>query len=627
MIYTPFSPHHKTPYGAVPSGASVTFTLRPPRSEGFNSGTLLARMEQDNDRMRSIPMPWISTDYLEDVFTGVLDTTGYVGLVWYSFQLEGLDGRCQEIGPYQLTVYDASEPVPDWFGEGVCYQIFPDRFHRGSVPVVPERDSGSLYSARFFHQDWTAEPWDGAVGIDAKGIPLHNRDFFGGTLAGITEKLDALAALGVETLYLCPIFLSAENHRYSTADYERIDPLLGDEADFRALCASAHERGMRVILDGVFSHTGSASRYFTGIGGTIPGAAQSQGSPFYTWYQWKAWPDDYACWWGIPTLPTLDKTCPSYQHYIYGAENAIVRRWLRAGADGWRLDVADELPDEFIAGLRQAVREENPNAVVLGEVWEDGSHKIAYGVRRKHLWGGHLDGLMNYPFRTALLEYLLGGDAQAFRSALETLQEHYPPFAFHNAMNFLGTHDTPRILTVLGLGLEQAQEAGATPLTPEQKKQALTRLKLGYAILFTFSGAPTLYYGDEAGLEGGRDPWNRRTYPWGRENNALLDWCRQLGQLRKHTPALRRGELVWGDCDGALLTYQRVLRNDYPLAGEQVFVAVNTGSEPRTLPVPWWTGAKNLLTGEPIADRQWTLAGESCGILTPRYGASDFGQH
>ena len=601
MIYTPFSPRHKTPYGAVPSGTSVTFTLRPSRSEGFSSGLLLARLEQDGDRLLRIPMPWVSTDYQEDMFTVVLDTSGYVGLVWYSFQLEGLDGRCQTLGPYQLTVYDDTEPVPDWFGDGLCYQIFPDRFCKGAMaPADPCTDLGQ----RLFHQDWQEEPLDGPVGVDENGIAQYNRDFFGGNLSGITKKLDFLADLGVETLYLCPIFRSAENHRYSTADYETIDPLLGTEGDFRTLCDAAHARGMRVLLDGVFSHTGSASRYFHD-------ASQAQASPYYPWYQWKRWPDDYHCWWGVPTLPTLDKDCPSCRQYLYGDEHSIVRRWLRAGADGWRLDVADELPDSFIAGLRQAVRQENPDAMVLGEVWEDGSNKIAYGVRRKHLLGGHLDGLMNYPFRTATLDYLLGGDAAAFRTALETLQEHYPPFAFHNAMNFLGTHDTPRILTVLGLGTAEAAEAADTLLTLAQKEQALKRLRLGCAILFTFPGAPTLYYGDEAGLEGGRDPWNRRTYPWGRENHVLLTWCRTLGQLRKHTPALRRGALVWETCQGSLLSYQRVLDDD------RVFVAVNTGAEPVMVTLPWSGGGKNLLTGEILSDEQVRLPETSCLLVTP----------
>ena len=218
---------------------------------------------------------------------------------------------------------------------------------------------------------------------------------------------------------------------------------------------------------------------------------------------------------------------------------------------------------------------------------------------------------MNYPFRTATLDYLLGGDAAAFRTALEVLQEHYPPFAFHNAMNFLGTHDTPRVLTVLGLGEAEALQAGDTLLTPAQKEQALTRLRLGYAILFTFPGAPTLYYGDEAGLEGGRDPWNRRTYPWGREDQPLLTWCRTLGQLRKHTPALRRGKLVWETCHGSLLSYQRVLDDD------RVFVAVNTGTEPVTVPLPWSGGGKNLLTGEILSDEQVRLPETSCLLVTP----------
>ncbi len=179
MIYTPFSPRHKTPYGAVPSGTAVTFTLRPARSEGFSSGLLLARLEQDGDRLLRIPMPWVSTDYQEDVFTGVLDTSGYVGLVWYSFQLEGLDGRCQTLGPYQLTVYDGSQPVPDWFGDGLCYQIFPDRFCKGAMAPA---DPCAALGQRLFHQHWQEEPLDGSVGVDENGIAQYNRAFFGGNL-------------------------------------------------------------------------------------------------------------------------------------------------------------------------------------------------------------------------------------------------------------------------------------------------------------------------------------------------------------------------------------------------------------------------------------------------------------
>lgn len=594
MIYTPFSPRHKTPYGAVPSGTAVTFTLRPARSEGFSSGLLLARLEQDGDRLLRIPMPWVSTDYQEDVFTGVLDTSGYVGLVWYSFQLEGLDGRCQTLGPYQLTVYDGSQPVPDWFGDGLCYQIFPDRFCKGAMAPA---DPCAALGQRLFHQHWQEEPLDGSVGVDENGIAQYNRDFFGGNLSGITEKLDFLADLGVETLYLCPIFRSAENHRYSTADYETIDPLLGTEADFRTLCDAAHARGMRVLLDGVFSHTGSASRYFQD-------ATRSQTSPFSPWYQWKHWPDDYHCWWGVPTLPTLDKDCPSCRQYLYGDENAIVRRWLRAGADGWRLDVADELPDSFIAGLRQAVEQENPNAMVLGEVWEDGSNKIAYGVRRKHLLGGHLDGLMNYPFRTAALDYLLGGDAAAFRSALEVLREHYPPFAFHNAMNFLGTHDTPRVLSLLGEGQTPADKAerAAYRLSPEEERLGKERWKLASALLYAFPGSPMLFYGDEAGLQGLEDPFCRGGYPWGREDEDLLAWFRLLGRLRKR-PSLRRGDLTWLHAQGPLLAFRRQAE------GETTAAAFNAGDAEAALTLPWeGREALDLLTGQRFAAWEGRIA-------------------
>ena len=244
--------------------------------------------------------------------------------------------------------------------------------------------------------------------------------------------------MGVTTLYLNPIFESASNHRYNTADYSKIDPLLGTEADFCSLCRTAHELGMRVILDGVFNHTGSQSIYFNddGFYPTV-GASQSQDSPYFDWYSFHPWPSDYDSWWGIRTLPAVREDSPSYQRYIIDDEDAIIRRWLRCGADGWRLDVADELPDWFIEKLRTAVEETKPEALLIGEVWEDASNKIAYSQRRRYLLGNELHGVMNYPFRTALLAYLQGGDADDFRESMESIRENYPPAAFYNSMNFL----------------------------------------------------------------------------------------------------------------------------------------------------------------------------------------------
>ena len=482
-------------------------------------------------------LPWSGRDGERDVFAGSLPTGDYVGLIFYSFRLEGLDGRTRTLGEYQLTVYDGCEQVPAWFGEGTCYQIFPDRFRRSRIP-----DPGGMVGGRSVHAAWQEEP---EYRPDARG-EVRNRDFFGGDLKGVLEQLPYLQSLGVETLYFNPIFEAAENHRYGTADYEHVDPMLGCDADFSALCQAAHARGMRVILDGVFNHTGFVSRYFNGDGFyPQPGAAQSRQSPYYPWFHFQHWPDRFDSWWGIYTLPAVNEGEDSYRDYIIRGEHSIVRRWLQAGADGWRLDVADELPDDFIRELHQAVRAADPNAVVIGEVWEDGSTKIAYGVRRRHILGGHCDGLMNYPFRNGLISFLLGADAACFRDAMETLRENYPPFAFASAMNFLGTHDTPRILTLLGVGSDCRENTKAWRadfrMDAGQRALALARLRLGALVLFAFPGAPTIYYGDEAGMEGFEDPFNRRTFPWGAEDKALTAWYAALGQARKSLLPLRRG--------------------------------------------------------------------------------------
>ncbi len=563
LTYNSKDPAYKAPYGAIPSGTQVRFTLRPLRSEGFSHGLLTARLEGRDNAVVERTMEWEDTILDRDVFSCTLDVGDYVGLIWYSFRLVRLDERCRPSEEYQLTVYDASEPVPAWFGRGLTYQLFPDRFYRSRIP-----NPQGLVGDRWVHQNWEEEP---EYRPDHNG-EIRNRDFFGGDLAGILEKLPYLHDLGVETLYLNPIFEAPENHRYGTADYERVDPMLGTNGDFAALCQAAKALGIRVILDGVFNHTGFVSRYFNGDGfySTL-GAAQGPDSPYYPWFHFTNWPHDYDCWWGIYSLPAVNESHPDYLDYMITGENSIVRRWLRAGASGWRLDVADELPDSFVHALHQAVREEGKDNIVIGEVWEDGTTKIAYDVRRRHLLGGHLDGLMNYPFRNALLSYLLGGDARYFMKAMETLRENYPPFAFHSAMNFLGTHDTPRILTLLGVGSDCAGQPkgwrAEYRMTPEEYDRGLRRLKVGATILYAFPGSPTLYYGDEAGMEGFEDPFNRRTYPWGRENQELLAYYRTLGQARKSLRPLREGEIQYLVADGPILAFTRTCGSETVLAG------------------------------------------------------------
>ena len=565
--YDSRDPQYKTPYGAAPSGTQVQFTLRPPRAEGFSHASMTARFESRHDETIIVKMPWQGHELGQDLFTVELDTSGYVGLVWYSFRLEAPGGRSQDLGPYQLTVYDAEESVPSWFGEGVTYQIFPDRFCRSRIP-----DPEGMVGGRWVHQSWDEFP---EYRPDERG-EVRNRDFFGGDFQGVIEKLDYLKSLGVETLYFNPIFEAAENHRYGTADYDRVDPMLGSNEDFSLLCREAHRRGMRVMLDGVFNHTGFVSRYFNGDG-FYPeaGASQSQDSPYRGWFNFTQWPQKYDSWWGIYSLPAVNENDPSYREFIFGGEDSVVRRWLRAGADGWRLDVADELPDDFVHGIHQAARAEKPNAVIIGEVWEDGSTKVAYGVRRKHILGGHCDGLMNYPLRSAILSFFRGGGGEGFVESMETIRENYPPFAFYSAMNSLDTHDTPRILTLLGAGGEyrdQSKEWRAQfRLSPRQRSRGRALLKAAALLLFCFPGSPTVYYGDEAGMEGFEDPFNRQSYPWGYEDRELLEWYRALGRLRSRHPALRRGSIRYVLGKGPLLAFLR------EGGGERLLCAFNAG--------------------------------------------------
>ena len=444
-IFDPRNSQYKTPYGAVTCGEKIAITLRPDRSEDFSECALLL-YEEFAEAYWEVALTLSGREGEQILFTGSYDAPDQPELIWYGFRLRrengetvwlGKNGLCaeKELTPWQQTVYDGSLPTPDWFGRGVTYQIFPDRFFRTSIP-----DPAGMPGDRIVHQRWD----EAMEYLPDESGEVRNRDFFGGSLAGVEKKLDYLKSLGVGTIYFCPIFEADSNHRYNTGDYEKIDPMLGTEEDFRRLCEKAHSLGLRIMLDGVFNHTGSNSRYFN-ANGTYPdlGAVQSMESPYYPWYAFFHWPERYDAWWGVRTLPAVNETHPTYMEYIIRGGDSIIRRWLRAGADAWRLDVADELPDDFIAQIREVMMEEKPDSFLLGEVWEDGSNKIAYDQRRKYLLGRETHGLMNYPFRVAALEYLRGGRAEDFMEAMETIRENYPRPAFYSAMNLLGTHDTP----------------------------------------------------------------------------------------------------------------------------------------------------------------------------------------
>ena len=612
FVFDPRYHRCKQPFGAVVCGEAVTFHCRPLKSEGFTHCSLVMH-EEFSGILEEYQMSYIGEEKDGRVcFATEVLAPKNPDLVWYYFRfwrdnhtgcvLDKTGYRSDlQLDPWQLTVYEKSH-TPAWFSQGIIYQIFPDRFHRLSIP-----DPEGMVGDRAVHQGWNEEQvWK----PDEKGI-IRNNDFFGGSLAGITEKLDELAAMGVSILYLNPIFEAASNHRYNTADYSVIDPMLGTEEDFKTLCAEAKKRGIRVMLDGVFNHIGSQSRYFNNDG-FYPelGAAQSKDSPYYNWFSFKHWPDDYESWWGINTLPAVREEHPDYVNYIIENEDAIIRRWLRCGASAWRLDVADELPDEFVHGIHMAARAEKPDAVVIGEVWEDGSNKISYNTRRKHVLGGHCDGLMNYPFRTALLDWLRGGNAANFRETMETLRENYPPFAYYSAMNALGTHDTLRVLTLLGAGDGggmSRQEKAEYRLSGEQRRRGMERLMTGAAVLFCFPGSPTVYYGDEAGMEGFEDPFNRRTFPWGSEDRTLTKWFAALGKLRHKLPALRKGQIEYLSADERVLAFVRTLDK------QRILCAANAGDAEGVLQLP--AKGKVLLGDGTIRGNELTLPPRSASIV------------
>ena len=572
--------YHKSPFGAVREGERVTMRIVLPRSLGCTGASLI--IDSDGGSSRVYPMTWERMERTDEEWWRVTFTAEREGLYWYRFAVARRDGgkliTCFEnstgrISPdgtsFQLTVYSADMTTPDWIKGSVIYQIFPDRFNFSG------KEKKNIPADRVIRFDWGGRPlWE----PDSEGR-IDRYDFFKGDLKGIEQKLDYLESLGIGCIYLNPIFEAQSNHRYDTADYERIDPLLGTEADFRSLCRNAEKRGIRIVLDGVFSHTGADSVYFNKNGRyKSPGAYNSEASPYYEWYKFKHYPDDYACWWGVDILPEVDEENESYLRFIAG-EGGVLRKWLRAGASGWRLDVADELPDKFLDRLRLAVKAEKPDAYILGEVWEDGTTKIAYSQRRKYLLGRETNGLMNYPFRTALMAYLLGGGAEYFRDSMEQLRENYPAPAFYGAMNFLSTHDTPRAINaILDPRDGDRTDLAQRHFTQEQLREGRQRLKLAAFLQFMLPGMPCIYYGDEAGMTGYRDPFNRKFYPWGREDGNLVSFYQSLARVKKSTPALRRGTVLVLEAGGGRL----MLLRQYE--GKNVAVCCNRSENPWTLP-------------------------------------------
>lgn len=578
---------YRTPFGAALVSSQVRLRLYVKIDEIPRSVKLVfSFMDQ---KAQQVNMYYIDSLAGGSLYQAQITMPDRVGLVWYYFVLEsnsrtyyygnnekrlGGLGRVYEKDPlpYQISVYKKDFKTPDWFKDAIVYQIFPDRFSKEGMDGLKNTDRQGIIP-----RQWEETPYYKAEQFG--GQYLAN-DFFGGSLMGIINKLDYLKELGITAIYLNPIFEAFSNHRYDVGDYERVDPILGTNDDFKRLCQEAKGRGIRIILDGVFSHTGSNSRYFNKEG-TYPslGAYQSKDSPYYSWYSFKNHPDDYEAWWGIKTLPHTRELEPSFMDYILTSDKAIVKRWLDYGGSGWRLDVADELPPEFLRALRKAVKEKMPEAVIIGEVWEDATNKLSYGKLREYLLGEKLDSVMNYPLRGAIIDFACKRiDAAGFAMRLMSLYENYPKEAFYSLLNFLSSHDVARIITLLAdcpLSKDLTKDEKAVfRLNRAQLDLAKKRLGNALLLLMTLPGVPCIYYGDEVGMEGYEDPFNRRTFPWQALDETILSLYKRMIKLRKDNRVLVTGEFEILYSYKSCLAFARYDKEKF------LAVAVNMGSEP-----------------------------------------------
>ena len=549
MEYIPYNSRnniHKSCFGAVREGENLVFKVILPRNLQCSGVDLVIRSDKGENKYYS--MNWLSMEGDSQEWWALGYTAEGPDIYFYHFEYNTPWGRTKIMHngdclgrladvacDWQLTVYSRNFSTPDWLKGGVFYQIFPDRF------CCSGEKKKNVPSDRVLRNDFDGEPeWRPT----SEGKVLNN-DYFCGDLKGITSKLDYISSLGVTCLYLNPIFESQSNHRYDTSDYSKIDPLLGNERDFEELCKKAEEYGISVILDGVFSHTGDDSIYFNKYGRyKNNGAYQSKDSKYYDWYKFVKYPEEYHSWWGISILPEIKEESPSFIEFIAG-EDGIARKWLKSGARGWRLDVADELPDVFLDEFRKAVKEENPEAIVLGEVWEDASNKFSYGERRRYFGGKQLDSVMNYPFAEAIISFIRSGRVEGFSDKILTILENYPKCCIDVLMNHIGTHDTMRAITRLaGESCEYRDRQWQSEhfLNEKQYEFGVKLLKLASVIQFTLPGVPCIYYGDEAGMEGYKDPFNRKFYPWGKENKELVSHYKKLGEMRKNCPCLKNGD-------------------------------------------------------------------------------------
>lgn len=568
--YNSKSEEFKKPFGAVSNAQEVNFTVHVNVNENAGSVTFVYRRDNSED---PIYINMHKTDNYDnfDIFSCSVKFDK-PDLYFYRFEINTANGT-EYVGlkdgyaaiedwlpEWQLTVYDSNFKTPEWAKGGIMYQIFPDRFCRSNkFQPLPAKNP------RIIHENWYDIP-----DFIYDNPNYKANDYFCGNIVGIMEKLDYIKELGVNIIYLNPIFESPEYHRYSTGNYMSIDPYFGTNEQFEEFTKRCKELGIKVILDGVFSHTGADSIYFNKYGHyDSVGAYNSTESPYYNWYNFTDYPEEYQSWWGFDNLPNVTETNPEYMQYITG-KNGVIEHWQKLGAGGWRLDVADELPDEFLDSLYHRTKAVDDDCFVIGEVWEDATNKFAYGVRRRYLLGGQMDSVMNYPWRTAILKYVQNGDEKLFNDRLICIMENYPPQVLQCLMNSISTHDTLRAITYFGVEHDVPDnEKGAYRMTAGEYEKGKKMLLQATFLQFTLPGIPSIYYGDEVGLQGFRDPYCRMGYPYGKEDFEILKFYKTLAKVRTdHTQDFKQPLKLYTMHDGM-----------YAFKRGDLLCAINLGNE------------------------------------------------
>ncbi|MBQ8690116.1 MAG: glycoside hydrolase family 13 protein [Clostridia bacterium] len=600
---------------AYSSSEAVSLLLHIPRAIGTRD---ISAVFVDGSHAHTVltkKLDWIGRMENYDVYSlSVKSAVLPIGLYFFYFTISGiteLNGyrkrsdivfmshdKCGDL--FQLTVYNFEYSPPAHKAGGIIYHIFVDRFNRGSFKKCRE---DALYI-----DDWYSEIPEYP---EYPGAFLRNNTFYGGNLYGIIDKLEYIKSLGVDTIYLSPIFEAYSNHKYDTGDYSKVDDMFGGDKALTELIKRAKEYGIGIILDGVFNHTGSDSVYFNKNGRySTLGAYQSQDSKYFSWYNFENHPHKYESWWGIDILPRIHPDTPACSDFFVGRDG-IIEKYSALGIDGFRLDVADELPDTFIASIKSALNNKNDHSILYGEVWEDASNKIAYGERKKYYLGAELDGVMNYPIRTGIIEYIRDKSTDSLRFALTEVFFNMPKRIRDLTMNLLGTHDTERILTVLGGESSNGKsnsELKDIRMYDNTYKIATRRLKAAYTILSTLPGIPAIFYADEVGMEGYSDPFNRRTFPWGKENTEILNHYLKVGKNRTEHEVYKDGDFKLLHLDSELLVYKRT-------KGDDTFITVYNNSN-LPLEIKFSRKVKEILTGD--SGKRHLLYNESAAIFVTK---------